>query len=76
MKIKQVILDQINNPQSRQRIGLEIGIGDRMLAKHITNNTPDGMLTRMKALIAISKETGVAVDNILENEVTATVGDE
>jgi hypothetical protein len=68
MKVKQSILDKINNVDSRRRISEKIGIGDQMLYKHIVANINDGSLTKMKALKAISEETGVAIDKILEVE--------
>lgn len=66
MKVKQSILDKINNVDSRRRISEKLGIGDQMLYKHITANVPDGSLTKMKALLAISEETGIAINKILE----------
>jgi hypothetical protein len=70
MKVKQEILDRINNPETRMRIGLEIGCGDRALAVQIQKNKINGRLTKMDALLAISKETGETVENILEEEVS------
>lgn len=43
-------------------------IGDQMLYKHIRLNWPNGRLTKMDALKAISEETGVAIEDICEEE--------
>lgn len=69
MKVKQTILDQINNVASRRRISTKLDIGDQMLYKHIKTNADDGPLTKMKAIICISEETGVDVSEILEDEI-------
>ena len=68
MKVKQEILDQVNNVPSRRRISEKLGIGDQMLYKHLLANNSNGALTKMKALVAISEETGIAVDQILEED--------
>lgn len=66
MKIKQAIIDQINNPQCRNRIGSVIGIGEQTVYQHMRANKSKGRLTWMDALEAISKETGVSVTDICE----------
>lgn len=71
MKVKQSILDQINNVDSRRRISEKLGIGDQMLHKHITANKANGQLTKMVALKAIAEVTGVSVEDMLEEEITA-----
>lgn len=70
MKVKQEILNRINNVTSRKRILESMGteFGDQALYKQIKDNTNDGPLTKMKALKAISEVTGVPVDKILEEE--------
>lgn len=70
MKVKQEILDRINNVTSRKRILEFMGseYGDQALYKQIKDNSEDGPLTKMKAVLAISKETGIPVDQILEEE--------
>jgi hypothetical protein len=68
MKVKQSILDKINNVDSRRRISEKMSIGDQTLYKHIVANLSDGSLTKMTALKAISEETGIAVDKLLETE--------
>lgn len=75
MKVKQEILNRINNVASRKRIldSMDTEFGDQALYKQIKDNSNDGPLTKMKALIAISEVTGVPVDKILEEEkVTAS----
>lgn len=70
MKVKQKILVLINNVASRRRIGEKLNIGDQMLYKHIKTNAEDGPLTKMKAVLAISEECGVKVDQVLEEKLT------
>lgn len=66
MKVKQTILDRVNNVASRRVISEKLDIGDQMLYLHMKKNAADGPLTKMKALLAISEETGVPVEEILE----------
>lgn len=66
MKVKQGIVDLINNPRSRTRIAMILGIGEQTVASTIRRNQPNGRLTKMDALKAISEETGTAVEEILE----------
>lgn len=70
MKIKQTIIDQINNVDSRKRICNVLPMSDQMLYKHLSANTDNGRLTKMDALMAISKETGTAVDQLCEESVS------
>lgn len=67
MKIKKTILLKINNVRARKRICNDLGIGDQMLYKHIVANKEDGRLTKMDALKAISKETGIAISEIVDD---------
>lgn len=66
MKIKQSILDIIDNPQTRTKLAMDLGCGEQSVALQLRNNKPNGRLTKMDALRAISKETGVSVEEILE----------
>lgn len=66
MKIKQSVLDQINNPQSRNRLGSKLGTGEQAIYRQLKENNPNGRLTKMDALEAISEETGLPIDQILE----------
>lgn len=69
MKLRQEILDLINNVDTRRRVSEKLGIGDQMLYKHIAANRPNGRLTKMDALVAISEETQVPVTDLLEETV-------
>jgi hypothetical protein len=66
MKIKQTILDLVDNPQARTRIALALVVGEQMIAIHMRQNKENGRLTKMDALMAISKETGVRIEDLLE----------
>jgi hypothetical protein len=66
-KIKQRIIDAINNPTSRNRIGLKLGCGEQVIALHIRQNKTNGRLTKLDALEAISEETGIVVQDLYEN---------
>lgn len=67
MKVKQKVLDIVNNVESRKRISDDLKIGDQMLYKHMNQNKENGRLTKMDALIAISKESKIPVSKILES---------
>lgn len=66
MKVRQEILDKVNNPTSRTRIALDLGVGEQVIAIHMRRNARNGRLTKYDALNAISKEAEVTVDQILE----------
>lgn len=66
MKVKQKVLSLVNNVDSRRRISEELKIGDQMLYKHMNQNKENGRLTKMDALIAMSKESKIPVAKILE----------
>lgn len=68
MKVKQSIIDKVNNPQSRARIGLKIGCGDQMLYRHFQRNLNNGRLTKMDALKAIAEEAQVDLNDVLQEE--------
>lgn len=70
MKVKQEILNRINNVASRRVISAKLDISDQMLYKHIVRNAMDGPLTKMKALMAISEEAGIEVNQVLEENVS------
>ncbi len=69
MKIKQAVLDQINNVESRRRIAMALEVSDQMFYRHMTQNAEDGTLTKIKALVAISEETGLAVQELLDTKI-------
>jgi hypothetical protein len=66
MKIKKGILDQIDNPQTRTKIAMELGQGEQSIALACRSNQKNGTLTKWAALKVISLETGVPIDDILE----------
>lgn len=74
MKIKQEILDLVDNPQSRTRIALDLCIGEQTVALQMRNNAENGRMTKMDFLKAISKECGVSVEDILEESTEEEIG--
>ena len=66
MKVRQDILDLVNNVSSRMRIATKLGTGEPNVAVHMRKNLPNGRLTKMDALKAISEETGTDLNEILE----------
>lgn len=66
MKVKQKVLDLVNNVESRKRISDDLKIGDQMLYKHMNQNKDNGRLTKMDAIIALSRESKIPVSKILE----------
>lgn len=66
MKVKQSILDLVNNPSARNRIALDLGCGEQAVALHMRHNKVNGRLTKMDALSAIAKEVGKPVEEIIE----------
>lgn len=68
MKIKQGVLDKVDNTQSRTRIAVDLKVGEQTIAYQMRLNADNGRLTKMDALMAISKESGIPVDKLLEAE--------
>lgn len=68
MKVRQNILDQIDNPQMRTLIAVELGVGEAVIAVHMRRNSEDGRMTKMDFLKAISKVLKVSIEDILEKE--------
>lgn len=68
MKVKKEILEIINNPQKRTGIAQLLGCGEQNIVLVIRRNKKNGRLTKWDALNAISKVTGVAIEDILEDE--------
>lgn len=66
MKLKNDIVQKINNVPVRRRLGEKLNIGDQMLYHHLRVNREDGCLTRMTALVFIAQEVGLKVDELLE----------
>jgi hypothetical protein len=67
MKVKQEILDKIDNPQSRTRIAMQLNQGEQSIALACRANQDNGTLTKMAALKAISEIVGIPVEEILED---------
>lgn len=68
MKLKQEIIDRLNNPPTRRRISAKLkSCGDQAIYKHLRGNSENGRLTKMDALKAISEETGVSIDQLLDD---------
>lgn len=70
MKIKQSILDKVDNPQSRTRIAMDLKLGEQSVALQMRLNSHDGRMTKMDYLMAIAKEVGIGVSEILEEEMS------
>lgn len=68
MKVKKSIKDLIDNPSTRTEIARILKIGEQSVAKALYKNRPNGRMTKMDALMAISKVANIAVDQILEEE--------
>lgn len=66
MKIKQDILDLVNNPQSRTKIAMALQQGEQSIAIACRENVINGTLTKYAALEVISEETGKKIEDILE----------
>lgn len=65
MKIKQKILDKVDNPRTRMRIAAKLNLTEQAVAVQFRKNRDNGRLTKMDALRAISEECGLSVDQIL-----------
>lgn len=70
MKIKQAIIDIIDDKAARARLSLDIGIGPEAIGQYIKANKNNGRLTKMDFLMAISRETGIEVMNLCEDPET------
>lgn len=68
MKIKQKILDKVDNPKSRMRIAAKLDLTEQAIAVQFRKNKDNGRLTKMDALKAISEECGLSVEQLLEKE--------
>jgi hypothetical protein len=66
MKIKKKILDKINTPTVRNQIAQILVVGEQAVAVQLRKNSPNGRMTKMDALEAISKVTGTPVTEICE----------
>jgi len=68
MRIKQDILDSINNPRSRTRIAMALHQGEQNIAIACRANAVNGVLTKYAALEVISEETGKSIDELLDRD--------
>jgi hypothetical protein len=66
MKIKKKILDKINTPTVRNQIAQILVVGEQAIAVQLRKNSPNGRMTKMDALEAISEVTGTPVTEICE----------
>jgi len=65
-KVKQSILDLVDNPQKRTEIAGILKVGEQAIAWNMYHNKPNGRMTKMDFLEAISKVSGIPVTEILE----------
>lgn len=68
MKVKQDILERINNVQSRMGIATRLQTGEQNIVLAIRRNASNGRMTKMDFLQAVEAETGILVGEILEEE--------
>ncbi len=68
MRIKQDILDLVNNPQSRTKIAMALSLGEQSIAIACRENIDNGTLTKYAALEVISEETGNKIEDIIERK--------
>lgn len=66
MKIKQEILDRIDNPGTRSKIAASLNQGEQSIALACKANVKNGPLTKYAVLRTISEETGVPIEDIVE----------
>jgi len=66
MKLKQDIVDRLNNSKDRTLLALKIGVGENAVCIQLKKNKPFGRLTNQDALKAISEITGIDKDNLME----------
>lgn len=74
MILTKAILDLVNNPISRNLIATELRVGEQTVAFQMRHNKPNNRLTKMDALQAISKISGIPINEILEEEKTSVRG--
>lgn len=68
MKVRSEIMARINTPKVRTKIADLLGVGEQTIALHMRRNVPDGRLSKMDALNAISKVLGdTGIEDILED---------
>lgn len=68
MKVKQNILDLVDNPQQRTAIASLLRVGEQTVALQMRLNKSNGRMTKMDFLQAVSEVSGFPVGEILESE--------
>lgn len=65
MKIKREIIEAINNVKNRRVLAEVLDTGDQTVYTHLRNNADDGILTKFIALRAISRITGLPIEQLV-----------
>lgn len=68
MKVKQNILNQINNVQTRMAIANRLKTGEQNIVLAMRRNATNGRMTKMDFLLAVTAETGINIDEILYDD--------
>ena len=68
MILTETALSQINNQETRLRLGLALGFTEAWISALIKKNKVNGDLTTAAALRVIKEETGLTEDEILCDE--------
>ena len=66
MKVRQNIIDKIDNPEIRVKIATILKCGEQAVAHQLRFNKHNGRMTKLDYLMAISEVTGIAVGEIVE----------
>lgn len=66
-KVKQSLLDSVNNPQTRTAIAQKLRVGEQSIAWQMRKNAVNGRMTKMDFLEVLSEISGVPVNEILED---------
>jgi len=74
MRLRAEVVKKINNSQARMRIALALKCTEAWIMKCLKANKEDGFLTKVSALMAITKETGLSQEEILTEEVDSETG--
>jgi hypothetical protein len=69
-KIKQSVIDILKDQRMTLQLALKLGVGERSIQNHVSDNLPYGRLTDMDALEAIGELTGKKILDIIESEET------
>jgi hypothetical protein len=66
-KVKQSVLDSVNNLEMRMEIARRLRVGEQSVAWQMRKNTTNGRMTKMDFLEVLSEISGVAISEILED---------